>query len=188
MNPVVSFKGTIVLALLLGAATAHAQDAPGPLSKTHGFLTGPASCTKCHDTSKKPSGFKCLSCHADIRQSLEEKREGLHSSLIGNDRSGRGCKHCHPEHKGSDFNIIHWDNAQCSTCHADTHKGQFADTRYGNRCEDCHTVNGFAPSTFTLARHRSGHGCLHEFSFRVRYIIFGNRYSGFGSRASGIGK
>jgi hypothetical protein len=154
MSLVMRFNGTIVLALLLGAATAHAEPIPGPLSKTHSFLSGPTLCTKCHDAAKKPAGFKCLSCHADIRKSLEEKRAGLHSSLIGNDRSGRGCKHCHSEHRGSNVSLIHWSNAPCSTCHEDVHKGQFAGTRYGNRCENCHTVNGFKPSTFTLVRHR----------------------------------
>ena len=154
MSSVVRFNGTIVLVLLLGAAMAHALTPQGPLSKAHSFLAGPTSCSKCHNYAKKPPGFKCLNCHAKIRESLEENGAGLHPSLIGKDKSGRGCKHCHPEHNGRDFNIIHWNNAPCSTCHKDVHKGQFEGARYGNRCESCHTVNGFMPSTFTLMRHR----------------------------------
>jgi hypothetical protein len=38
-------------------------------------------------------------------------------------------------------------------CHQDTHKTQFAAAPHQNRCDACHTVRGFRPSTFTLARH-----------------------------------
>jgi hypothetical protein len=76
MSSVMRFNSTIVLALLLVAATAHALTPQGPLSKAHSFLTGPTSCSKCHNYAKKPPGFKCVNCHAKIRQSLEENRKG----------------------------------------------------------------------------------------------------------------
>jgi len=40
----------------------------------------------------------------------------------------------------------------CTDCHADYHEGQFAGT-YKNDCAKCHTVQGFSPSTFTVAQH-----------------------------------
>jgi hypothetical protein len=44
--------------------------------------------------------------------------------------------------------------AQCLDCHTDEHQGQFAAAPYLNRCEKCHTLNGYRPSTFTLAQHK----------------------------------
>src|SRR2546425_326637 len=45
--------------------------------------------------------------------------------------------------------------ARCTDCHPDPHKGQFAAAPHLNKCESCHTVQGFQPSTFTLAQHQS---------------------------------
>ncbi len=61
-----------------------------------------------------------------------------------------GCVACH---KGTDFKlpIAH---AQCADCHTpDPHSGQFARRADGGRCESCHTVEGWHPSTFTVADH-----------------------------------
>src|SRR5205807_6980285 len=44
--------------------------------------------------------------------------------------------------------------ARCLDCHKDEHEGQFASAPYLNRCEQCHTLNGYRPSTFTLAQHK----------------------------------
>jgi hypothetical protein len=38
-------------------------------------------------------------------------------------------------------------------CHKDPHGGQFAQHADGGRCESCHTVQGFSPSTFSVADH-----------------------------------
>jgi hypothetical protein len=40
-------------------------------------------------------------------------------------------------------------------CHRDPHGGQFANAPFGNRCEECHTVDSFQPSTFSLSRHQT---------------------------------
>jgi len=39
-------------------------------------------------------------------------------------------------------------------CHKDAHAGQFAAAPYVNKCEPCHTVDGFRPSTYTFAKHQ----------------------------------
>ena len=44
---------------------------------------------------------------------------------------------------------------RCTDCHADEHQGQFAAAPYSNKCESCHTLDGYRPSTFTLARHKN---------------------------------
>lgn len=42
----------------------------------------------------------------------------------------------------------------CTDCHKDPHAAQFAAAPYSNRCERCHSLQRFQPSTFTLARHQ----------------------------------
>ena len=43
----------------------------------------------------------------------------------------------------------------CLDCHKDPHGKQFAGDPHANKCEDCHKVEGFEPSTFTLSQHQS---------------------------------
>src|SRR2546425_3237611 len=45
--------------------------------------------------------------------------------------------------------------ARCRDCHPAPHTGQFAAAPHLHKCESCHTVQGFQPSTFTLAQHQS---------------------------------
>jgi hypothetical protein len=97
-----------VLALLFASSAANGQISPGELSNAHSSLNGSAHCTDCHDSGKRPPEFKCLSCHRDIRERLESNM-GLHPSLVGSDKSGRSCAHCHIEHNGKSFDLIHWD-------------------------------------------------------------------------------
>jgi hypothetical protein len=41
----------------------------------------------------------------------------------------------------------------CSACHADRHGGEFAAAPHSNQCSQCHTPEGFKPTTFSVARH-----------------------------------
>ena len=41
----------------------------------------------------------------------------------------------------------------CEKCHADAHRGQFANTLSRGRCVVCHSTLRFTPTTFDLARH-----------------------------------
>lgn len=38
-------------------------------------------------------------------------------------------------------------------CHFDTHRGQFAGRAQKGACEECHSVAGFSPSSFTIKEH-----------------------------------
>jgi hypothetical protein len=44
--------------------------------------------------------------------------------------------------------------ANCLDCHKDAHATQFAQAPYNNRCEPCHSVKGFRPSSYTIAQHQ----------------------------------
>ncbi len=148
-------------------------------SKTPFPLTGKhrdTPCEKCHtpDDQGKPrwSGIAfaaCSSCHVDPHKGqFKQGCDFCHTTsnwehsrfqtmfdhsktdypLVGK-HLAVACVDCH---RNGDFKtpIPH---AVCIDCHKDPHGGQFAQRADGGRCESCHTVQGFAPSTFTVADH-----------------------------------
>ncbi|PYY18400.1 MAG: hypothetical protein DMG60_08470 [Acidobacteria bacterium] len=98
-------------------------------------------CSSCHTVDGfKPSNFG-LKEHAATAYPLE----GKHSAV--------GCEKCHiPAGVATVYKLKF---ASCTDCHKDEHRGQFAVAPHLNHCQDCHTVQGFRPSTFTLVMHRT---------------------------------
>jgi hypothetical protein len=99
-------------------------------------------CGACHNVDGwKPSTYVAAR-HRESRYPLE----GRHLPVP--------CAKCHkPAGADTDYRIRY---GQCTDCHDDAHQKQFAAAPYTNRCQECHTVNGFRPSTFTVARHAKG--------------------------------
>ena len=97
-------------------------------------------CAKCHDEdSFKPSLF-----NVTMHQQSKYPLLGKHAKVE--------CAKCHtPAGKDTVYKIAF---AACLDCHKDAHAGQFAAAPWANKCDQCHTVDGFRPSTFTLARHQ----------------------------------
>jgi hypothetical protein len=140
---------------LLGCAQCHAG---GDFKKPIAFQR----CTDCHRPDphggqflKRADAGECSSCHTvegfkPAKFGLAEHKmtayplEAKHASV--------GCEKCHvPAGKETVYRLKF---AQCIDCHKDAHDRQFAAAPILNRCESCHTINGFHPSTFTLARHK----------------------------------
>ncbi len=152
-------------------------------SKTRFPLTGmhaPVACEKCHtpgpDNKPRYTGLafgKCSDCHADPHKgAFPQGCSSCHSTagwkkistsvlsqnfdhsktkfpLLGKHASVN-CAQCHV---GGNFKKP-LAFAKCTDCHTpDPHKGQFAQRAGGIECSNCHTVNGFTPSTFGLAEH-----------------------------------
>lgn len=138
-------------------------------------------CTSCHAGAdfQKPIAFqKCSDCHRpDPHSGQFAKRadmgecsachtvEGFKPATFGvkehsrtayplaGKHAGVACAKCHlPAGKATLYKIKF---GQCTDCHKDAHAGQFQAAPNSNRCESCHTVQGFRPSTFTLARHKN---------------------------------
>jgi Cytochrome c7 and related cytochrome c len=136
-------------------------------------------CVKCHADGdfKKPVAFaKCMDCHQGAHRGQFASRADrgecgschtvngwkpslfdvkAHASsaypLEGQHRSV-ACAKCHvPAGAATKYMIAF---AKCTDCHSDAHDGQFAAAPYNGRCETCHTVQGFKPSTFTIAEHQ----------------------------------
>ncbi len=121
-----------------------------------------ALCSDCHrpdphggQFAQRKDGGKCESCHTveGWKPSTFTVKEHAASAYPLDGAHARvQCAKCHvPAGAATRFKIKF---SQCTDCHKDAHAGQFAAAPLSNRCEGCHTVKTFSPSTFTLARHR----------------------------------
>jgi hypothetical protein len=138
-------------------------------------------CKSCHDRGddKPPSkGSTCASCHAQVHVAkFGNKCESCHASIkwvglpesIGRDSHAKtryalagkhaevACAGCHKPTKPQAQRFRGTEFGTCNACHADVHKGEF--TGLGGRktvdCAQCHTVQGYTPTSFGLAEHAS---------------------------------
>lgn len=69
----------LVLSLTFITIQVFAQLSPGELSKAHAHLEGLSNCTKCHVLGEKETTSKCLECHKEIKNLINQKK-GYHSS------------------------------------------------------------------------------------------------------------
>lgn len=127
-----------------------------------------AQCIDCHQPdphngqfAKRPGAGECASCHTidGFKPSTFTVKDHATSAYaLEGKHSTVECAKCHiPKGKDTLFKIKF---QRCDDCHQDEHAGQFAAAPYLNRCERCHTIQGFKPSTFTLARHKETHFLL----------------------------
>jgi len=124
----------LTLAFLAGPA--HAQISPGPLAKAHQSLSGTSQCASCHQFGTSVPTFKCLDCHKEIARRLAANH-GYHARLEMKSPNGKDCVHCHLDHNGEDFGLIHWEPPQKQFDHRLTGyklEGKHA----GVACEKCH--------------------------------------------------
>jgi hypothetical protein len=149
-------------------------------SKTRYPLTGlhvQVACEKCHrpDVSGAPARFKgmrfgaCIDCHIDPhKDSFKQRCEDCHTTagwkkllsgfafdhsttkypLLGQ-HAKVSCAACHLH--GDFKKQVAFVN--CTDCHKDIHKGQFASREKKGECAECHTVEGWKPSLFGVKEH-----------------------------------
>lgn len=114
-----------------------------------------AECSDCHrDPHKGEFKQGCDSCHttttwkkSDFTIKFDHSKTDF--PLLGKHADVQ-CITCHrtPDFKAP---LAH---AACADCHQpDPHGGQFAKRADGGKCESCHTVQGWIPSTFTIGDH-----------------------------------
>ena len=139
---------------------AHAKTGCNDCHKSSDFKqpVAHALCADCHAPDPHQGQFPgqdCERCHNQdaFKPSLFTVRMHQRSNYpLAGKHAAVECGKCHiPQGKDTRYQIPH---AQCLDCHKDAHAGQFQNTRYGNKCESCHTLDGFKPSTFTLVRHQ----------------------------------
>lgn len=96
-------------------------------------------CRQCHNET----GFKPTRFDTAMHQRAAFPLEGKHATLQ--------CEKCHtPAGKAT---VYKTGKLICSACHEDGHAGAFAAAPVSNRCDQCHTVAGYLPTTFTVTRH-----------------------------------
>jgi hypothetical protein len=120
-----------------------------------------ATCKACHtpDPHKgqfnaRPNQGECSECHT---------LEGWRPSLFGVNEHDTSpfplksrhaavrCQQCHfPAGKDANYKVKF---ALCSDCHEDPHDNQFSAAPYTNICEDCHTIQDWHRTTYTIAKH-----------------------------------
>jgi hypothetical protein len=98
-------------------------------------------CSSCH----KVDGFKPATFDVARHRTTGFPLEGKHIGLR--------CDQCHTPWTAAVVYKI--SDTRCAKCHADKHAGQFGQSPSTGQCEACHTVRGFAPSTFTLSKHQT---------------------------------
>ncbi|MGE5324573.1 MAG: cytochrome C, partial [Actinomycetota bacterium] len=148
-----------------------------PLTGRHATV----ACSKCHISpgpglSPKYRGLNfatCSACHADPHKGAFQKScDSCHTTAGWKQLSAAGVSSqfdhdktkfpLRGKHRGLDCAACHRSGnfkqpvpfALCSDCHKpDPHSGQFARRKDGGKCESCHTVEGWIPSTFTIQDH-----------------------------------
>ncbi len=114
---------------------------PDPHSGQFAKRADRGECSACHTVE----GFKAPRFAASEHSRTAFPLEGKHSAVA--------CAKCHaPAGKATLFRLKY---ASCTDCHKDSHQAQFRGAPHFNRCEECHTAQGFRPATFTVARHQA---------------------------------
>lgn len=134
----------LCLVLATGGARLGAQISPGPLSRAHQALNGPANCTRCHAASVRSRSFLCLDCHHEIAAELQQHR-GLHARYPQAGSPGTACVTCHSDHNGENFAIVHWTPTAAGFDHAQT--GYTLDGKHASvGCRACHQARNVSAS------------------------------------------
>jgi hypothetical protein len=114
------------------------------------------SCTDCHiDPHKGSFKQRCEDCHTTA--GWKKLLSGFtfdHSKTkypLQGEHAKVSCAACH---LNGDFKkpLLF---ANCTDCHKDIHKGQFASGAKKGECAECHTVEGWKPSLFGVKEHAS---------------------------------
>jgi hypothetical protein len=98
----------IFLVILGFTYEVFSQISPGELAKVHAQLEGMSKCTQCHTLGDKVSNSKCLACHTEIKERVDQQK-GYHASTAV---KGKECASCHNDHHGKNFQIIRFDEVK----------------------------------------------------------------------------
>ncbi|MDQ1352795.1 MAG: hypothetical protein QG657_3101 [Acidobacteriota bacterium] len=109
---------------------------PGKLSKVHSQWGGINNCNQCHTEKKKADPLKCLTCHKDLAERINNGK-GYHKD------KKMECIYCHPEHQGEDFKLIEWSVKEFD--HEETGYPLTGLHKKIIDCDKCHTLANTVP-------------------------------------------
>jgi hypothetical protein len=111
------------------------------------------NCSGCHpDPHDNKFGQNCSQCHVEESFRNLKSTGNFDHSRTGFMLEGRhanvACKLCHKISITAPVK-----HEKCADCHKDYHHGQFVKNAQSPDCSECHGVNGFAQSSFTIDKH-----------------------------------
>ncbi len=134
----------------VACARCHAPNTPPELA--------PRACKSCHKSPHRANlGQACSSCHkaygwrAVSSKSFPHQRTGF--ALLGKHGALR-CTRCHASKGSFKARFLNKASDRCMRCHENPHTEAWKSTEDPLKCEGCHTVAGFVPSTFGSAAHQ----------------------------------
>lgn len=112
-----------------------------------------AKCTDCHeDVHKNKFGQNCTECHTENSFLTIKTTKNFNHNLTNYPLKGLhqkvDCKACH---KGKLTDALAHET--CTDCHKDDHKNELDVQGQDPVCSDCHSVNGFKPSSYSIEKH-----------------------------------
>ncbi len=118
------------------------------------------NCTSCHiDVHDNKFGQDCKKCHSEesfvslqLLKNFDHNKTGY---VLKGKHAEVDCKSCHKQ----SFTKMLPHNS-CTDCHSDYHKGQLKTPGKVYSCNQCHTVSGFSPSSYTLEKHQTANFIL----------------------------
>lgn len=137
-----------------------------------------AQCNACHtDAHVGKLGENCVSCHNTDGWHQVNTVNFDHSRTrypLTGKHTAIECAKCHVagrSKQGLKFTA-------CRDCHADTHRGEFAQRASKGNCEECHSVNGFSPARFLMVQHEQTDYPLRGSHMAVPCLACHQRHSG----------
>jgi len=113
------------------------------------------NCSPCHkDVHNGQFGSNCVKCHNDESFMVVNKSSFDHDKTRYPLRGAHvrvSCKDCHGNNALSKPKF-----AKCTDCHKDEHFGEFKVNNVLEDCKDCHTVDSFKSTIFTIDEHNKG--------------------------------
>jgi len=119
-----------------------------------------SNCVSCHeDVHAQKFGIDCKSCHSEQSFQTIKNMDAFNHGLTDYALEGKhlevDCRSCH-EAKMTDP----LPHTRCVDCHDDYHEGQFVSVSGPTDCAECHSVQGFPGSSFTVEQHNAGNFAL----------------------------
>ncbi|NDP20071.1 MAG: cytochrome C [Paludibacter sp.] len=111
------------------------------------------NCNECHqDVHENKLGKNCKQCHSEESFYFNKNMKAFNHDktnfkLVGKHKQV-DCNSCHKKKLTTAFK-----HNRCTDCHTDYHKGDFKVNGKSPDCDECHTLDGFALSTYSLEKH-----------------------------------
>lgn len=113
------------------------------------------SCESCHnDIHNGAFGKSCTDCHSTESfkkiLNIDKFDHGKTKFPLLGKHTNLDCKKCHSGGIASKPEF-----EKCANCHEDYHKGQFSTINLIRDCSECHVVENFTPSLFSITEHNN---------------------------------